>query len=64
MPSTLLLGYAGEAILALLGLRLLWIHVASPSARAAPAPARLSLWPGTGSDFLLLLLFVIGGAIG
>jgi membrane protease YdiL (CAAX protease family) len=55
--------YAFNALIALLGLRLLWTQCLSPSARAAQKPAALTPWASAGGVQIVLLcwLALVGG---
>ena len=51
-----------EGLLALAGALLLWQHVLRPSARLRPASTALPPWIAPLTDFLVFLLFVLGGS--
>jgi uncharacterized protein len=51
-----------EIVLAIAGAVLLWRLVLSPAARARPSPPALPRWEVSVAEFLVFLLFVIGGS--
>ena len=51
-----------EIALAIAGTVLLWRMFLRPSARTTSAPARLPLWETTLPDFVLFIVFVLGGS--
>jgi uncharacterized protein len=51
-----------EIAMAIAGVVLLWRLVLSPTARAAPPPPALARWNATFGDFVIFLVFIIGGS--
>ena len=51
-----------EIAMACAGVVLLWRLVLSPTARAAPPPPALPRWNATFGDFVIFLVFIIGGS--
>lgn len=52
-----------ELILAVAGAVMLWRLVLGPAARARAQPPRLATWQASVPEFLIFILFVIGGSI-